>query len=183
MSILKFLGFEDEASAAARALMEPEAVREIAAELENLELEKARYVATFAYILNRVAAVDLNVSPAEIRAMEKIVVGIGGIDEAQARLVVRVAKARNLKFGASDNFLVTREFRRISTHDQRIALLHCLFAVSAAEGNITTVEDNEIKQISQELYIEHRAYIAVRLNYRDHLAVLQDLPRGIVNPA
>ena len=182
MSILKFLGLETEASAAARAAAETDSVREIAAELEDLQPEMAQYVAKFAYILSRVASADLHVSSEETQEMERIIMRIGGLAEDQARLVVRVAKTRNLKFGAADNFLVTREFGRMATPDQKAALLHCLFAVSAAEGLITTVEENEIRQIASELRVEHREYLTVRLNYRKHLSVLQDLPQGIVNP-
>lgn len=182
MSILAFLGLEDKASPAARAVAGTEAVRLIAAELEGLEPGKARYIAKFAYILSRVAAADLRVSPEETVAMERIVVDVGGLDHDQARLVVRLAKARTLRFGGTDNFLVTREFNRIATHEQKVALLGCLFAVSAAEGLITAVEDNEIRQIASELQLEHRAYIAVRLNYRDRLAVFQDLPQAGDDP-
>ncbi len=77
-----------------------------------------------------------------------------------------------------DGTLVTREFNNVATREQKLALLDCLFAVSAAEGGITSVEDNEIRQVSKELLLEHRDYIAERLKYREHLAVLKDLPTG-----
>jgi uncharacterized tellurite resistance protein B-like protein len=176
MSILKFLGLEEKASANARTIAETEAIRHIAAELEELEPEKARFIAKFAYILSRVASVDLKVSPEETGEMERIVVEVGKLDEDQAHLVVRLAKARNMRFGGTDNFLVTREFNRVASREQKLALLDCLFAVAAAEGHITSVEDNEIRQIAKELHVEHPTYLAIRLNYRERLAVLKDLP-------
>ena len=176
MSILKFLGLEETASAGAHAIAETDAIRQIAAELEELEPEKARFTAKFAYILCRVASADLNVSAEETGEMERIIVDVGKLAEEQARIVVHVAKGRNMRFGATDNFLVTREFNRVCTREQKLALLDCLFAVAAAEGHITSVEDNEIRQIAKELHLEHRTYVAIRLNYRDSLAVLRDLP-------
>ena len=176
MSILKFLGLEGKASPAARSVAETETIRKITEELDQLEPDKARYVAKFAYILSRVASADMHVSTEETRKMERIVTEVGGLPEEQAVIVVHMAKTRNLVFGGTENFLVTREFNRIATREQKLALLHCLFAVSAAEGHISNVEDNEIRQISKELQLEHREYIAVRLHYRDHLAVLKDLP-------
>ncbi len=178
MSILKFLGLEDSASPAARQAAHTEAVRHITEELEGLPPDKARYVAKFAYILSRVANADLNVTHEETREMERIVEEIGGLPEEQAVVVVHAAKTRNLVFGGTDNFLVTREFNNVATHEQKLALLDCLFAVSASEGGVTTVEDNEIRQVANELRLEHRDYIAVRAKYRDYLAVLKDMPTG-----
>lgn len=177
-SILKFLGVEGQASPAAQAASQTEAIRQITKELEHLEPEKARYVAKFAYILSRVANADMHVSDEETREMERIVREVGGLPEEQAIVVVHMAKTRNLVFGGTDNFLVTREFNKVATRDEKLRLLDCLFAVTAAEDGISTVEDNEIRQISKELLLEHRDYIAVRLRYRDDLAVLKDLPRG-----
>ena len=54
-----------------------------------------------------------------------------------------------------------------------MALLDCLFAVAAAEDLISTVEDNEISQIADELRIEHPDFISIRSKHRNHLAVLQ----------
>ncbi len=178
MSILKFLGLETHASPMARQAAQTEAVRSITERLENLPPDKARYVAKFAFILSRVANADLNVSREETREMERIVQEVGGLPEEQAVVVVHAAKTRNLVFGGTDNFLVTREFNNEATREQKLALLDCLFAVSAAEDDISAVEDNEIRQISKELLLEHRDYIAVRLKYRDSLAVLKDLPGG-----
>jgi len=178
MSILSFLGLENKASEQARRAAQTEAVRLITKELENLPPEKARYVAKFAYIMSRVANADLSISHDETREMERIVQEAGGLPEQQAVVVVHAAKTRNLVFGGTDNFIVTREFNNVASREQKLALLDCLFAVSAADHSVTSVEDNEIRQISKELLLEHRDYISVRLKYRDRLAVLQDLPTG-----
>jgi uncharacterized tellurite resistance protein B-like protein len=55
-------------------------------------------------------------------------------------------------------------------------LLDCLYAVAAAESLVSTVEDNEISQIADELRIEHRDFISIRSKHRDSLAVLQKEP-------
>jgi uncharacterized tellurite resistance protein B-like protein len=177
-SILNFLGIESQASEKARNAAQTEAVRQITEELEHLPPDKARYVAKFAYILSRVANADLKISHAETREMERIVREVGGLPEEQAVVVVHAAKTRNLVFGGTDNFLVTREFNNVASREEKLRLLDCLFAVSAAEDGITTVEDNEIRQVSKELLLEHRDYIAVRIRHKEHLAVLQDLPTG-----
>jgi uncharacterized tellurite resistance protein B-like protein len=150
-----------------------ETVRKIVDSLDRLEPDQARYLAAFAYVLSRVARADLKVSPEETRAMESIVAEHGSLPEEQALLVVTIAKHQNLLFGATEDFLVTREFSKISTQEQKLALLDCLFAVAAAEHFISVKEDNEIRQVAREVGLSHSEFIEVRSRYRDQLAVLQ----------
>jgi uncharacterized tellurite resistance protein B-like protein len=171
MSILRFLKLDQERPGVSAA--ETETVRKITRRLDALEPERARYIAAFAYILSRVARADMNISPEETAAMERIVVELGKLPEEQAIIVVQMAKSQNALFGGTENYLVTREFNRIATREQKLALIECLYAVSAADESISTLEDNEVSQIADELRIEHRDLVSVRSSFREHLAVLK----------
>lgn len=175
MSIREFLGLGRAASPAPSpaARAETDTVRKIVESLDRLPADQARYLAGFAYILSRVAGADLEVSPEERREMERLVMQEGGLPEEQAILVVQMAKTQSLLFGGTEDFLVTREFNRIATRDQKLALLRCLFSVSAADRSISAVEDHEVRRIADELLLEHRDYIAARLAFREHLSVLK----------
>jgi uncharacterized tellurite resistance protein B-like protein len=153
---------------------ETETVRNITRALDRMEPDRAKFIAAFAYLLGRVARADLNVSREETQVMERIIVERGGLPEEQAVLVVQIAKAQNILLGGTENYLVSREFKEATTYAERIALLDCLFAVAAADESISTIEDNEVSQIADELRIEHRDFISIRLKYRDYLAVLKD---------
>ena len=148
-------------------------VRRIVAELETLEKEKARFVAAFAYILGRVAHADLDISVEETRAMEEIVQSLGHLPEEQAVLVVQIAKSQNRLLGGTENFLVTREFRDLSTEGQRVELLDCLFAVSAADESISGAEEAQIRQIASELGFSHRQFVDARSAWSEHRALLK----------
>ena len=152
---------------------ETETVRRIVDSLDRLEQDRARYLAAFAYVLSRVARADLKVSSDETRAMERIIVEHGGLTQDQAIIVVEIAKHQNLFFGGTEDFLVTREFDRIATQEEKMTLLDCLFAVAAAESLVSVAEENEIKKIVGELGLSHADYISVRSSYRDRLAVMQ----------
>jgi uncharacterized tellurite resistance protein B-like protein len=152
---------------------EAETIRRISESLDQLEPERARYVAAFAYVLCRVARADLNISSMENRMMERIVVEVGGLPEEQSVIVVQIAKTQNRLFGGTENFLVAREFASMATPEEKISLLQCLYAVAAADDSVSTLEDNEIGQIADELRIEHSDFIAVRSEYRDYLEVLK----------
>jgi len=178
MSILNFLGWHLEGEAAAGRAPESETIRKISRALEAMETERARYLAAFAFILSRVANADLEISEEETREMERIVASWGHLPEEQAILVVQIAKTQSRLFGGTENFLVTREFRKMGSPSQKEELLHCLFAVSAADESISTVEENEIWKIADELGVTHAEYVAIRVAYRDKRAVLKTLPPG-----
>jgi uncharacterized tellurite resistance protein B-like protein len=152
---------------------ETDTIRKIVHELDHMEPERARYVAAFAYILSRVARADLNISDVETREMERQVIALSGLPEQQAILVVQIAKTQATLFGGTENFLVTEEFSKMATPEQKLALLRCLFAVAAADQVISSVEDREIRLISDELQLRHDDFIAVRLEFSKYLAVLK----------
>jgi uncharacterized tellurite resistance protein B-like protein len=138
---------------------ETDTVRKIIKTLDRMEPDRAKYLAGFAYLLGRAARADLNISLEETQTMERILMDSGGLSEELAIIVIQMAKTQNMLFGGTENYLVSREFRAISTHPERLALLDCLYAVAASERLISTIEDNEISQIADELRIEHREFI------------------------
>jgi uncharacterized tellurite resistance protein B-like protein len=103
----------------------------------------------------------------------EIVQKLGHIPEEQAVLVVAIANNQNKLFGSTEDYLVTREFREIATDEQRNEMLDCLFAVSAADDTITGDEEEQIRQIANELGFSHENYIQARLAYSDKRSVLQ----------
>lgn len=175
MSILKFI--KRNLSGGAEPPRETETIRKIAQALDQLEPERAKFVAAFSYLLGRIARADMVISPEETEMMERIVMEHGQMPEGQAILVVQIAKTQNILFGGTENYLVSREFNSIASHAEKMLLLDCMFAIAAAHESVATIEDNEISQIADELRIEHRDFISVRSRYRDHLAVFKDSPR------
>ena len=148
-------------------------VRRIVGELDHLDPMRARYLAAFAYVLSRVASADLHISDVETARMVELLVRFGQLPEAQAVLVVEIAKSQNRLFGGTENFLVTREFRDIASDAERETLLDCLFAVSAADDTVSGEEETQIWQIARELGFSHEDYIRVRMAYSDKRTVLR----------
>jgi uncharacterized tellurite resistance protein B-like protein len=173
MGLLEFLFKPGKPEQLADAAAGSAAIRKIADALGQLAPDRARYVASFAYILGRVANADLNISDEETREMERLVEGMAGLPEEQAILVVQIAKAQNVMFGATDGFSVTEAFSQTATRAQKLALLNCLFAVSSSDHSISQVEDNEVRKISAELRLDHSDFIAARSLYLQHLEVLK----------
>jgi len=180
MAMLRFLGLSGRAAAPTSSAESSETatVRRIVAELQTLDPERRRYLAGFAYVLSRAANADLVVTPDEMRLMEQIVSQIGGLPEAQAVLVVEIAKNQNELYGGTEDYLVTREFAAHITPEQRHAVVEACFGVAAADGAITSDETAELTQIATELGLPLDELNEIRRGHADQLAAIK-LMRGI----
>ena len=173
MGIFQWLTGSEPVPAVADEGGDTDTVRKIVGELEAMPRERARFVAAFAYILGRVAHADHHFSDEETSAMEEIVRRFGDLPEGQAVLVVQIAKSQNRLFGGTENFLVTREFREISSPAERRHLLDCMFAVSAADDSISGAEESQIRQIASELGFTHREFVDARLAWSQQREVMR----------
>lgn len=176
MSLLRFLGLGDKTPSVAED-RDTSTVRRIASRLERLEPDKAKYLAAFAYVLARVANADLEIDDSETAAMEEIATRIASLDESEAALVVEIAKSQTRLLGGTENYVVTREFRRISTREQRADMLQCIYAIAAADGTISGAETSEIRAIAEELGFTRAEANSLRSSYRDKLAEFQILKK------
>ena len=168
----------DAAAPVADSAAETATARRIVARLEALPREEARYLACFAYVMSRAANADFHISDDETRLMEQFAVELGGLDEAQAVLVVEMAKIQARTQGGTEDFVVTREFRDISTTDQRRALLRCCFAIEAADGTITAEEASAVNEIARELDVERDELNEIREEFHEQLSAVQELRRA-----
>jgi uncharacterized tellurite resistance protein B-like protein len=137
--------------------------------LDQLDPERAKYLARFAYLLGRVAHADRHVSPEETRAMETILMKEGDLSLEQAMLVVGLAKTSNLLFGGTADYLVAQEFAAHSSYEDKLALLGCLFAVSVTDESISMAEETEIHRIANHLKVDPPDITRLRLVHRKHL--------------
>jgi len=152
----------------------PEALRNIVSRLEGLPPDRARRHAALAFILSRVAHADMQLGEAEATKVRELLVKLGEMSDAEADRVAALAFEESRLRGGTENYSVVREFGTHATHEEKRRLLECLFAVAAADGSISTVEANALRQIGDELKLDRTEYLAVRSRFRDWLAVLQD---------
>jgi len=165
-SILKWIGVDE-------SRLEPDVLDRTAAALESLGPDRARYVAAFGYLLARVANVDSHVTADEMDLMHRLVQREADLSDEESAAIVNLALGDAMRFSGTHNLEVAREFMAISTQEQRLGLLRCLFALSAADDHVATDEDNEIRRVSRELKIEHADFIQARAEVRRHLGVLK----------
>lgn len=176
MSLWKLFGIESQDAAPPVSSSQADTVTKITAALDELPIEQARFLACYAYILSRVAHADQYVSEEETQVMESLIVSEGQLPKKMAVLIVQMAKTQNVLFGGIENYVVTRELNKIANRKQKMSLLHCLYAVSAANQSISNIEDSEIRQVTRELKLRHQDFISARLHFKKYLEILKPSP-------
>jgi len=171
--LLRFLGLGKSDGGRER---EPASLAEISAQLEALPPEEARFVSAFSYLLARVAAVDLSTDGVERDAMRKRLEDFAGVDATRAALLSEAAIRAAETYSASDGHLVARAFRDMSEEPERIRLLRCLYAVAAADENISAVEDNDIFEVARAIGVRQSDVVAVRSEFKNQLGSMKALP-------
>lgn len=150
-------------------------VRRIVQELESLPPERARYLAGFAYVLGRAANADMVMTDDETAAMERIVMEVGGLPEAQAILVVEIAKQQERLAGGTEDYLVTREWAKTASEGERLALLRCCFLIGAVDNSINSQESAVLNEIANELLLDREEVARIRGEFTDQYAAIQEM--------
>jgi tellurite resistance protein len=126
-------------------------IRQAISELGSLSVDRRRFLASYAYVLVRMARADGGINDAEVERMEQAVIAAGGLPEAQSALLVALAGRMNSQYGATEDYAVTREFARMSTPQERQRLMRACVAVGVADGVLTGGEAAELYEIGREL--------------------------------
>jgi uncharacterized tellurite resistance protein B-like protein len=148
-------------------------VRRIVGQLEALPPDRARLLAGAAYVVSRAANADMSITADEVALMEQTLVERTGVSEAEAVIVVEIARQQAFMFGSTEDYLVTREFKRVSSPEQRLGVLRACFQVAAANDEISSPESAVLSEIAAELDIEPADFDAVRAEHRDQLSVVR----------
>jgi uncharacterized tellurite resistance protein B-like protein len=152
-------------------------VRRIVAKLESMPPEQARLIASAAYTLARAANADLDISDEETAAIERELQSSEAIDEATAVLVTEMAKLQAKTVGGTEDYVVTREFKKLADDAQRIAIVRACFAVMAANGTISAEETGTINEIADELDIDADVLRSIRAEYHEKFSSVQQVRR------
>lgn len=163
--------------AAGREAGDTATVRRIVARLEAMPTDQARLVASAAYTLARAAHADLDISDEETRVIERELQSSGGLDEPTAVLVAELARFQARTVGATEDYVVTREFAALATDDQKVDVLRACFAVGAADGTISAEEAAAVNQIARELDLDPDVVSAIRAEFHERLSAVREVRR------
>jgi uncharacterized tellurite resistance protein B-like protein len=113
-------------------------------------------------------------SEAEREEMRRLAAA-GGLDTDTGTLVVDMAATLAGEFGATEDFLVTREFKAIATMEERERLLRCCFLVMAADDEIDATESWLANRLAEELGVERPDLNLIRSEFHEQLSGVKAL--------
>ena len=79
--------------------------------------------------------------------------------------------------GGTEDYLVTRQFKELSTDEERLALLRCCYLVSAADDDISIGESDTLQDIAVELDVDRQAVKDLREEFASKLSTIKALHR------
>ncbi|MBE2222562.1 MAG: TerB family tellurite resistance protein [Anaerolineae bacterium] len=112
-------------------------------------------------LMAKVAETDNQVTDAEFAAMASALEDKWGVERETAVFITEVAVAEIT--AAQDVFRMYREFSTMTTEDERVRFVEALFAVAAADGDVSFEETEEIRTISRGLNLYHHQFIEAKL--------------------
>ena len=140
---------------------------------EDFSQEDLRYIAAFSGLLGRVAYCDLTISDEELDRIKKILTKTTSLSEKKIAAVVTVMKNEIQALIGLENHLYTQEINELASHEKKMEVLAALFLVAAADKDISSYENEEIRKTSKALGFSHNEFILARSRFKNYLSVLK----------
>lgn len=129
----------------------------------------AKYLASFSFLLSRVAHADGEISEEELELMRVIVRTRSGLSEMYATLAVDLARDQKLALGAADDKAVADVFKTVSTDLEKTELVDCLFAVASADQVIYPSEMKSISTIARQVGLSKKDVDLIAGGYEQYV--------------
>ncbi|MGD2079395.1 MAG: TerB family tellurite resistance protein [Chloroflexota bacterium] len=127
----------------------------------GLSDEELRKLSLVGGLMAKIAHLDRQVTEAEYADMVSTFQDIWGVTEEAATFVVEVAiSAVDVTY---DTYRMMRELATSASEDERRHVVELLFAVSAADGDMSIDEIEEIRVIARGLNLTHKDFIDAKL--------------------
>jgi uncharacterized tellurite resistance protein B-like protein len=112
-------------------------------------------------MMAQVAQVHPDVTDSEVATMVDALKTHWHLTTDEAAFVAGVAISETATL--LDRYRLARRFAEACSHEERVAFLDVLFAVSAADGDVSHEETEEIREISRWLKLSHDEFIGAKL--------------------
>lgn len=131
----------------------------------GLSDEELRKLGLVGGLMAKIAQLDRNVAEAEYDRMVTTFQDLWGVTRETATFVVEVAvSAVDVTY---DTFRMMRELATSASLEERRHVVELLFAISAADGDMSIEEIEEIRVIARGLNLTHKDFIDAKLKVLD----------------
>ena len=175
-SLLQLLGIQSESEKRDVSREDSTLAREIRQKLGRLPPERLRFLAAFGGLLGCVANRDGVISDEEETRIREVLKTVSLLSAAEADIVARIVHEQTKALVGLENHMYAREINELADPEDKIEVVSSLFAIAAADDEISPEENEELRRITKALLLTHRDFIIIRSRYRDKLSVLKNLP-------
>ena len=127
----------------------------------KLPEDKLYFICLVGSLMSSIAHVDNHFDPAEKKALKACLADQFSIKGKELTLLFEVVEEQGRK--GFDFHEVVTEINRLTSYNDRLHFMECLFALAAADGQIAHEESEEIRRITKSMRIPHKIYIEAKV--------------------
>lgn len=146
---------------------------ELKEELSALNENEIIEVTCIAGLLARVAYVDFDLDPEELKHINEILTEWTDLEENLVSKISQTAVKHIKELAGLENHLYVYPLRDILDRDARYKIVEALFAIAAADGNVENIESEEIRLINTGLELSNQHFLAARAKVIQKLGALK----------
>jgi uncharacterized tellurite resistance protein B-like protein len=146
---------------------------ELKEELSSLSENEIIEVTCIAGLLARVAYVDFDLDPEELKHINEVLKEWTDLDEKLINKIAETSVKHIKELAGLENHLYVYPLRDILDRDTRFKIVEALFAIAAADGNVENIESEEIRMINTGLELSNQHFIAARAKVIQKLGALK----------
>jgi uncharacterized tellurite resistance protein B-like protein/hemerythrin len=133
----------------------------------NLPEERLYFICLVGTLMAAIAHVDDHFDPAEKKALKRCLTEQFSLKGKELTLLFEVVEEQARQ--GFDFYEVVSELNRVSSYNDRIHLMECLFEVAIADGEMVHGEAEEIRRITKALRIPHKTFIEYKVRALDKI--------------
>ena len=133
----------------------------------NLPEERLYFICLVGTLMAAIAHVDDHFDPAEKKALKRCLTEQFSLKGKELTLLFEVVEEQARQ--GFDFYEVVSELNRVSSYNDRIHLMECLFEVAIADGEMVHEEAEEIRRITKALRIPHKTFIEYKVRALDKI--------------
>lgn len=145
----------------------------LASQMPEKDENALAIIACKAGLLANLAFADLNFEPEEFDKMETILNRDDNFKADEVKVIAKLAKEHAKEFSGLENHLLTRPLTELLTQKERFGFLKSLFQVAASDGSVSSLESEEVRNISHSLKLSKQHFLAARGEVAEFLAALK----------
>lgn len=132
--------------------------------VSKLPEDKLYFLCLVGTLMASIAHVDNHLDPSEKKALKKCLAEQFELKGKELTVLFEVVEEQGRK--DFDFHEVVTEINRLTSYNERLQFMECLFAVAASDGDMTHEETEEIRRITKAMRIPHDLFIKAKVRTR-----------------